>query len=64
MSANSKYLSWFLKNKEAFTISYIAKASGIPHATLDKWTKGKRPLSEQSQQLLIEWIKNFKKTLS
>lgn len=56
----NKHLSWFLKKKEAFTISYVAKASGIPHATLDKWTKDLRPLSEEWQTVLTEWIKEFR----
>lgn len=57
----NKNIKWFLKNKEAFTISYVAKASGIPHATLDKWTKGLRPLSEEWQATLTEWVKEFRK---
>lgn len=61
MNKTNKSISWFLKNKDAFNISYVAKASGIPHASLDKWGKGLRPLSDKSQELLKVWVKEFKK---
>lgn len=59
--STNKLLAWFIKNKDALNISFVAKASGVPHSTLDKWAKGLRPLPEDKTEPLTNWIKEFKK---
>lgn len=57
----NKYLDWFIKNKDVFNVYYVAKASGVPHSTLDKWLKGLRPLPDEWVEPLTKWVKQHKK---